>query len=75
MGVIIRQGLKYSVVRYSAIFLGLLSTIFIYPLVLDEIGLVRTIQAIALVMRLSDQIQTCHPEACVSNQNRGGSVI
>ncbi len=50
MGVIIRQGLKYSVVRYSAIFLGLLSTIFIYPLVLDEIGLVRTIQAIALVM-------------------------
>lgn len=50
MGIIIRQGIKHSIVRYSAIFLGLLSTIFIYPLVLDEIGLIRTIQAIALVM-------------------------
>lgn len=50
MGVIIRQGIKHSIVRYSAIFLGLLSTIFVYPLVLDEIGLIRTIQAIALVM-------------------------
>ncbi len=50
MGIIIRQGIKHSIVRYSAIFLGLLSTLFIYPLVLDEIGLIRTIQSIALVM-------------------------
>ena len=49
MGIIIRQGIKHSIVRYSAIFLGLLSTLFIYPLVLNEIGLIRTIQAIALV--------------------------
>ena len=49
MGVIIRQGIKHSIVRYSAIFLGLLSTLFIYPLVLEEIGLIRTIQSIALV--------------------------
>lgn len=50
MGIIIRQGIKHSIVRYSAIFLGLLSTLFVYPLVLDEIGLIRTIQSIALVM-------------------------
>ena len=50
MGIIIRQGLKHSLVRYIAIFIGLLSTLFIYPLVLDEIGLIRTIMAIALVM-------------------------
>lgn len=50
MGIIIRQGIKHSIVRYSAIFLGLLSTLFIYPLILDEIGLIRTIQSIALVM-------------------------
>lgn len=49
MGIIIRQGIKHSIVRYSAIFLGLLSTLFIYPLVLEEIGLIRTIQSIALV--------------------------
>lgn len=50
MGVIIRQSLKHSLVRYLAIVIGLLSTLFIYPEVLEEIGIIRTIQSIAIVL-------------------------
>ena len=41
MGIIIRQSVRQSVVQYIGIGIGLLSTLFIYPLALSEIGLLR----------------------------------
>lgn len=50
MGVIKRQGIKQSAVRYFGIGIGFLSTVFIYPLLLEEIGLLRFIQNTALMI-------------------------
>lgn len=50
MGVIKRQGIKQSLVRYLGIGIGFLSTLFIYPLVLEEIGLIRFLQNTALLL-------------------------
>jgi O-antigen/teichoic acid export membrane protein len=41
MGIIIRQSLKYSVVNYAAVLIGVFSTIFIYPLNKQIYGLFR----------------------------------
>ncbi|MCB9285474.1 MAG: polysaccharide biosynthesis C-terminal domain-containing protein [Lewinellaceae bacterium] len=43
MGIIIKQSVRQSVVQYIGIGIGLLSTLFIYPLALSEIGLLRFI--------------------------------
>jgi O-antigen/teichoic acid export membrane protein len=44
MGIIKRQGIKQSIVRYVGIAIGLVSTLFIYPLALEAVGLLRFIQ-------------------------------
>ncbi len=41
MGVIIRQGIKQSIVNYSLAFVGLLSVLFVYPLDKEAYGLAR----------------------------------
>ncbi|MBK7410861.1 MAG: polysaccharide biosynthesis C-terminal domain-containing protein [Saprospirales bacterium] len=43
MGIIIRQSVRQSIVQYIGISIGLLSTLFIYPLALSELGLLRFI--------------------------------
>lgn len=43
MGIIIRQSVRQSVVQYIGIAIGLLSTLFVYPLALTEMGLMRFI--------------------------------
>ena len=50
MGVIKRQGIKQSIIRYLGIAIGFLSTLFVYPLVLEEIGLVRFLQNTAWLL-------------------------
>lgn len=41
MGVIVRQSTKYSILNYLGAAIGVLSTLFIYPLALESYGLVR----------------------------------
>ena len=41
MGVIQRQSLKYSIVNFVGLGIGTLSTLLVYPLVLEENGLMR----------------------------------
>lgn len=41
MGIIIRQSLKYSFVNYAAVLIGVISTVFIYPLDKQVYGLFR----------------------------------
>ena len=41
MGIIIRQSLKYSIVNYAAVLIGVFSTVFIYPLNKQVYGLYR----------------------------------
>jgi O-antigen/teichoic acid export membrane protein len=41
MGVITDQSIRQSVVQYAGIGIGLLSTLFVYPLALSEMGLLR----------------------------------
>lgn len=43
MGIIQRQGIKYSIVNYFGVLLGAISTIFIYPLDKEVYGLFRFI--------------------------------
>lgn len=43
MGLIQRQGLKYSIVNWGGVFIGALSTMFIFPRALEEYGLIRFI--------------------------------
>ena len=43
MGVIKRQGIKQSLVNYLAVVIGAISTIFIYPLDTETLGLARFI--------------------------------
>ena len=50
MGIILRQSFKQSVVRFVGIGIGLISTLFIYPLALEEIGLVRFLQNTAQII-------------------------
>jgi len=41
MGVIVRQSAKYSLLNYLGAILGILSTLFVYPLALESYGMVR----------------------------------
>ncbi len=50
MGIIIRQSIKYSIVRYGAILVGMISSIFIYPLDLTTYGLFGFLQDTALLL-------------------------
>lgn len=43
MGIIIRQSVRQSIVQYIGIGIGMISTLFIYPLALTETGLMRFI--------------------------------
>jgi O-antigen/teichoic acid export membrane protein len=43
MGLIQRQGLKYSIVNWIGVFIGALSTLFVFPNALEEYGLMRFI--------------------------------
>lgn len=52
MGVIIRQGIKHSLIRYLGIGVGFFSTVFIYPLALAEVGLLRYIQNTAQLVHV-----------------------
>lgn len=50
MGVIERQGIKQSIVSYLGILIGAVSTLFLYPDVRDEYGLVQFIMGAALLI-------------------------
>lgn len=50
MGVIVRQGIKQSIVSYAGILIGAVSTLFLYPLVRDEYGLVQFVMTAALLV-------------------------
>ncbi|MCB0653391.1 MAG: polysaccharide biosynthesis C-terminal domain-containing protein [Saprospiraceae bacterium] len=49
MGVIARQSFKDSLVRYAGVGIGAISTLFIFPLALKEIGLIRFLISTALL--------------------------
>jgi len=50
MGVIERQGIKQSIVSYAGIVIGAISTLFLYPLLRDEYGLVQFVMGAALLV-------------------------
>lgn len=52
MGIIIRQGLKYSTIAYVGVLIGAFNTIWLYPKLLnpEEIGLLRLVQANGLFL-------------------------
>ena len=51
MGIVARQGAKYSILNFAAAGIGLLSTLFVYPLALKETGFLRYfISTAALLM-------------------------
>ena len=43
MGLIQRQGLKFSIVNWFGIFIGALSTVYVFPYALEEYGMMRFI--------------------------------
>ena len=43
MGVVQRQGFKYSIINFIGVGIGILSTLFIYPNALEIIGLFRSL--------------------------------
>jgi O-antigen/teichoic acid export membrane protein len=49
MGVIRRQSIKHSVVNLTGLLIGAVSTLFLYPHVLEEYGLVQTLLGIGIV--------------------------
>ncbi|NNM16284.1 MAG: membrane export protein, partial [Bacteroidia bacterium] len=52
MGIVKRQGIKFSIVGYVALFLGTINVLFIYPYALqpEELGLMRFILDTALLV-------------------------
>ena len=54
MGIIIRQSIKSSIVSYAGIVLGAVNMLFIFPSFLSqqEIGLIRLLESIALMMAI-----------------------
>ncbi|MGI9158499.1 MAG: lipopolysaccharide biosynthesis protein [Saprospiraceae bacterium] len=49
MGVVRRQSIKHSIVSLTGLLIGALSTMFLYPHVLDAYGLVQTLLTIGIV--------------------------
>ncbi len=49
MGVVRRQSIKHSIVSLTGLLIGAVSTLFLYPHVLDEYGLVQTLLTIGIV--------------------------
>jgi O-antigen/teichoic acid export membrane protein len=49
MGVIKRQSIKQSLANYFGVGIGVISTLFIYPLVMEENGLIRFLVAAAVL--------------------------
>ena len=43
MGVVLRQGFKYSIINFVGIGIGIISTLFIYPNALELVGLFRAL--------------------------------
>lgn len=53
MGLVQRQGIKYSIVNWAGVMIGVFSTLYIYPRALEEFGLLRFIlDTAALLMPL-----------------------
>jgi O-antigen/teichoic acid export membrane protein len=50
MGVIKRQSIKYSIVNVLGLAVGMLSTLYVYPMVLKENGLVRMLYDTGMVL-------------------------
>jgi O-antigen/teichoic acid export membrane protein len=52
MGVVVRQSILTSIISYTGILVGYINLLYLYPrfLELDQIGLLRTIQDIAMLM-------------------------
>src|SRR5687767_561315 len=62
MGIIIRQGLKYSTVAYVGVLIGAVNIIFIFPKILtpEQYGLVRLIQENGLFLASFVQLGAAH---------------
>lgn len=53
MGLVQRQGIKYSIVNWAGVMIGVFSTLYVYPRALEEFGLLRFIlDTAALLMPL-----------------------
>ena len=50
MGVVVRQGLKSTVVQFAGVGIGVASMLFLWPLALEVYGLVQTLVAAAVVV-------------------------
>jgi O-antigen/teichoic acid export membrane protein len=50
MGVVQRQSLKYSIVNMIGLAIGTVSTLLIYPLVLEQVGLMRVLMEAGIVL-------------------------
>jgi O-antigen/teichoic acid export membrane protein len=62
MGIIIRQGLKYSSVAYVGVLIGAFNTLWVYPKFLspEQIGLLRLVQTIGLFVATFVQLGAGH---------------
>ncbi len=52
MGIIARQGIKRSIISYIGVFIGMVSTIFVYPLARDAYGYVQFLISTSSVLAL-----------------------
>ncbi len=52
MGIIARQGIKRSIVSYIGVFIGMISTIFIYPLARDAYGYAQFLVSTSTILAL-----------------------
>ncbi len=50
MGVVVRQGLKSTIVQFAGVGIGIFATLFLWPMALKVVGLVQTIIAAAAVI-------------------------
>lgn len=81
MGIVIRQSVKYSVLNYLGAVIGIISTLFIYPLAIDSYGMVRwfiDIAALAtpFVMLGANSLAVKYfPEFWISRQQNKNSLL
>ncbi len=52
MGIIARQGIKRSIISYIGVFIGMISTLFIYPLARDAYGYVQFLISTSTILAL-----------------------
>jgi O-antigen/teichoic acid export membrane protein len=50
VGIIVRQGIKFSLVSFLGVAIGMISVLFIYPMAIKEVGFINTFISIGSIM-------------------------